>query len=50
MPLARLVAADAAPDKPAAAAPDVDRLARQVYAILKAQLRAERDRHQLYGR
>ena len=29
--------------------PDLDHLARQVYAILKARLRAERDRHQLYS-
>ncbi len=29
--------------------PDLDALAREVYAILKARLRAERDRHRLYG-
>jgi hypothetical protein len=30
--------------------PDLDALARQVYSLLKARLRAERDRHQLYSR
>jgi hypothetical protein len=33
-----------------ASKPDVDKLARQVYTILKARLRAEHDRHQVYGR
>jgi hypothetical protein len=31
------------------AGPNVDALASQVYSILKNRLRAERDRHQLYG-
>jgi len=30
--------------------PDLDALAQQVYRLLKARLRAERDRHQLYSR
>ncbi len=30
--------------------PDLDALAQQVYSLLKARLRAERDRHQLYSR
>jgi hypothetical protein len=33
-----------------AASPNLAAVARQVYAILKNELRAERDRHQLYGR
>jgi hypothetical protein len=32
------------------ASPNLDAVARQVYAILKNELRAERDRHQLYSR
>ena len=32
------------------ATPDMDALAHQVYVLLKARLRAERDRHQLYSR
>ncbi len=35
---------------PAPAVPDVNIIARQVYAILKDRLRAERERHDLYGR
>lgn len=31
-------------------APDLNALAQQVYSLLKARLRAERDRHQLYPR
>jgi hypothetical protein len=40
------------PDEGAAAAasPDIALLARQVYAVLRAQLRAERDRHRVYSR
>jgi len=45
---------DAAPPGRAAptpaAAAELDTLARQVYAILKTRLRAERERHQLYSR
>lgn len=45
---------DAAPPERAAptpaAAAELDTLARQVYAILKTRLRAERERHQLYSR
>jgi hypothetical protein len=33
-----------------AGAADLDSLARQVFALLQSQLRAERDRHQLYNR
>lgn len=45
---------EAAPPGRAAPAPaagaELDALARQVYAILKTRLRAERERHQLYSR
>ncbi|OGO34055.1 MAG: hypothetical protein A2Z03_12290 [Chloroflexi bacterium RBG_16_56_8] len=34
----------------ASAAPDVHALARQVYALLKNELRAERERHEIYRR
>lgn len=37
-----------APEPAGPAGPDVDSLAREVYARLKTRLRAERDRHQLY--
>jgi len=49
LPMARLAEQPApAPEPPAATGPDLDRLARQVYVILKAQLRAERDRHYVH--
>ncbi len=35
---------------PAPAPPDVNALARQVYALLQDRLRAERERHDVYGR
>jgi len=52
LPVARVseAAAPAAGAGAEAAKPDLDKLAGQVYAILKARLRAERDRHQVYGR
>ena len=40
----------AAPAAALGAAADVDSIARQVFALLQSQLRAERDRHQLYDR
>ena len=40
----------AAPEAPFGGEADVDLLARQVFALLQSQLRAERDRHQLYDR
>jgi hypothetical protein len=45
LPVGRLteIVAPAGSEHPAA--PDVDALARQVYALLKVRLRAERDRH-----
>jgi len=51
-PMAGLVAAAPPPDQTVAgpASPDIALLARQVYAVLRAQLRAERDRHGVYGR
>jgi len=49
LPMARLAEQPApAPEPAAATGPDLDRLARQVYVILKAQLRAERDRHYVH--
>ena len=52
VPIARLSAAAAPAEEAAggAASPDVALLARQVYAVLRAQLRAERDRHRVYSR
>lgn len=43
--------APAKPPSPSLAeAPDLDALARQVYALLKNELRAERERHEIYRR
>ena len=53
LPFARLREgkAQSRPGVPAEnATPDMDALAHQVYVLLKARLRAERDRHQLYSR
>jgi hypothetical protein len=46
--LARLAEQPAPAPEPASTGPDLDRLARQVFVILKAQLRAERDRHYVH--
>ncbi|MFN8499773.1 MAG: DUF4157 domain-containing protein [Anaerolineae bacterium] len=38
-----------APRGPSSPSADIDGLARQVYSLIKARLRAERDRHQVYA-